>query len=97
MKQSMYTSYTDGIQCNSVLWMLCRVTGCVVADSDVTIHLQRMEFFIIIIFNYVLQPFKAYCEIWVRRSNFHHQASPRVLPHESTQRRMVELWARNFR
>jgi len=22
--------------------------------------------------------FKAYCAIWVRRSNFHHQASPRV-------------------
>jgi len=37
--------------------------------------------------------FKAYCAIWVRRSNFRHQASPRV----STQRRKVELWARNFR
>jgi uncharacterized protein YcbX len=33
--------------------------------------------------------------IWVRRSNFHHQASPRVSPSESTQRRKVELWARN--
>jgi len=29
------------------------------------------------IFNYALQPFKAYCAIWVRRSNFRHQASPR--------------------
>jgi len=48
-----------------------------------------------IIFNYALQPFKAYCAIWVRRSNFRHQASPRMSPRESTQRRKVELWARN--
>jgi hypothetical protein len=41
--------------------------------------------------------FKAYCAIWVRRSNFRHQASPRVSPRESTQRRKVELWARNVR
>jgi hypothetical protein len=47
------------------------------------------------IFIYALQPFKAYCTIWVRRSNFRHQASPRVSPGESTQRRKVELWARN--
>ena len=31
--------------------------------------------------------FKAYCAILVRRSNFRHQASPRVSPRESTQRR----------
>jgi len=43
------------------------------------------------IFNYALQPFKAYCAIWVKRSNFRHQASPRVSPRESTQRRKVEL------
>jgi len=43
------------------------------------------------IFSYALQPFKAYCAIWVRRSTIRHQASPR----ESTQRRKVELWARN--
>jgi len=30
---------------------------------------------------------------WVRRSIFRHQASPRVSPRESTQRRKVELWA----
>jgi hypothetical protein len=47
------------------------------------------------IFNYALQPFKAYCAIWVRRSNSRHQASPRMSPRESTQRRKVELWARN--
>jgi hypothetical protein len=41
--------------------------------------------------------FKAYCAIWIRRSNFRHQASPRVSPLESTQRRKVELWARNVR
>ena len=39
--------------------------------------------------------FKAYCAIWVKRSNFSHQASPRVSPRESTQRRKVELWAKN--
>jgi hypothetical protein len=38
---------------------------------------------------------KAYCAILVRRSNFRHQASPRVSPRESTQRRKV--WARNVR
>jgi hypothetical protein len=41
--------------------------------------------------------FKAYFAIWVRRSNFRHQASPRMSPCESTQRRKVELWAQNFR
>jgi len=46
---------------------------------------------------YALRPFKAYCAIWVRRSNFRHQASPRVSPRESTQRRKVEMWARNVR
>ena len=40
---------------------------------------------------------KAYFAIWVRRSNFRHQASPHVSPRESTQRRKVELWARNVR
>jgi len=47
---------------------------------------------IIIIFNLGTAAFKAYCAIWVRRSNFRHQASPRVTPRESTQRRKVELW-----
>jgi len=41
--------------------------------------------------------FKAYCAILVRRSNFRHQASPRVSPRESTQQRKVELWGRNVR
>jgi len=41
--------------------------------------------------------FKAYCAILVRRSNFRYQASPRVSPRENTQRRKVELWARNAR
>ena len=41
--------------------------------------------------------FKAYCAIWFRRSNFCHQTSPHVSPSESTQRRKVELWARNVR
>jgi hypothetical protein len=41
--------------------------------------------------------FEAYCAILVRRSNFRHQASPRVSLRESTQRRKVELWAKNVR
>ena len=52
---------------------------------------------LLFIFNCALQLFKAYCAIWVRRSNFRHQESPRVSPRESTQRRKVELWARNVR
>jgi hypothetical protein len=53
---------------------------------------------IIIIFNlthYSLQGLLF--AIWVRRSKFRHQASPRVSPRERTQRRKVELWARNVR
>jgi hypothetical protein len=49
------------------------------------------------IFSYALQIFKAYFTIWVRRSNFRHQASPRVSPRKSTHRRKVELWERNVR
>jgi hypothetical protein len=49
------------------------------------------------IFNYALQPFKAYCAIWVRRFNFRYQASPRVSPRECTKRRKMELRARNVR
>jgi len=41
--------------------------------------------------------FKAYCAILFRRSNFCHQACPRMSPRESTQQRKVELWARNVR
>jgi len=52
---------------------------------------------IIIIFITTHCSLKAYCAILVRRSNFRHQASPRVSPRESTQRRKVELWARNVR
>jgi hypothetical protein len=41
--------------------------------------------------------FKAYFAIWVRCSNICHQASPHMSPRESTQRRKVELRARNVR
>jgi len=57
----------------------------------------NIQYVTIIIFNLRTEAFKAYCAIWVRRSNFRHQASPRVSPRESTQRRKVELWARNVR
>ena len=52
---------------------------------------------VIIIFNLRTASFRAYRTIWVRRSNIRHQASPRVSPRESIQRRKVELWARNVR
>jgi len=48
-----------------------------------------------IIFNLRTAAFKVYCAIWVRRSNFRHQASPRLSPRERIQRRKVELWTRN--
>jgi len=40
--------------------------------------------------------FKAYCAIWIRRSNFRHQASPRVSPRESTQRNCGREMSGNF-
>jgi hypothetical protein len=60
-------------------------------------YIRWLIIIIIIIFNLHTAAFKAYCAIWVRRSNFRHQASPRVSPRESTQRRKMELWARNVR
>jgi hypothetical protein len=52
-------------------------------SANILTFIQRTKF----IFNYALQPFKAYCEIWIGRSNFRHQASPLVSPRERTQRR----------
>jgi hypothetical protein len=62
-------------------------------------HLLRENYveYIFIVFNLRTAAFKAYCAIWVRHSDFRHQASPRVSPRDSTQRRKVELWARNVR
>jgi len=48
-------------------------------------------------FNLRTATFKAYCATGLRHSNFRHQASPRVSPRKSTQRRKVELWARIVR
>jgi hypothetical protein len=77
---------------------------CEIADLALQLNKNRKNvysscftFCIIFIFNFALQPFKAYCAIWVRRSNFRLQASPRVSPCENTQRRKMELWARNVR
>jgi hypothetical protein len=50
---------------------------------------------IIIVFQLCTTAFKAYCAILVRHSDFHHQASPRVSPRESTQQLKVKLWAIN--
>jgi len=70
----------------------CRCTRIV--TSEISIHEFRE--FIIHISTYLLQIFKANCAIWLRSSNFRHQVSPRVSPRDSTQRRKVELWERNF-
>jgi hypothetical protein len=58
-------------------------------------HLQYP--IIIIIFNLCTAPFKAYCGIWVRHSNFRHQVPPCVSPRDSTQLWKVERWTRNVR
>jgi hypothetical protein len=51
----------------------------------------------IIIFQLRTAVFKAYCAILIKRSNFRHQASLRLSPRKSTQRRKVELWEKNLR
>jgi len=56
---------------------------------------SRLPF--IYLYYYALQFLKAYYATWIRRSNFRHQASPRMSPRERTQRWIVELWARNVR
>jgi len=61
--------------------------------TDSSKYTTEEWFFDVIIYNLRTAAFKVYCGIWVRRSNFRHQASPR----ESTQRRKVELWTRNVR
>jgi hypothetical protein len=56
-------------------------------ECDLVLHVSISSIIIIIIiiiiFNVRTAAFKAYCAIWVRRSNFRHQASPRVSPRES--------------
>jgi len=52
---------------------------------------------VVVVFQLRTAAFKTYCVIWIRSSNFRHQASPHVSPRESTQWQKVELWARNAR
>jgi hypothetical protein len=51
-------------------------------NDYLSVHVELGNFKVIevllLFFNYALQPFKAYCATWVRRSNFRYQASPRV-------------------
>jgi hypothetical protein len=68
-------------------------TACVLCEVRSTF----LYYYYSLFSNYRTAAFKAYWEIWVRCSNFRHQASPRVSPRESTQRRKVEMWARNVR
>jgi hypothetical protein len=56
--------------------------------------IRHKNVILLLLFSTMACSLKAYCAILVRRSNFLHQASPRVSPRESTQRRRLELWAR---
>jgi len=62
------------------------VSLCTVLLRNYVMNYLFVRFSLVFIHNYALQHFKAYCAIWIRRSNFRHQASPRVSPHESAQR-----------
>jgi hypothetical protein len=77
----------------SLFTLLSTVTD--VAQCCSTHRLQKIQStgVLLLFFNLRTAAFKAYCVIWVRHSNFRHQASPR----ESTQRWKAELWARNVR
>ena len=76
---------------------MCQHCSAFLYETVEFLPLCRLGIIIIIIFNLRTTVFKAYCAIWVRRSNFRHQTSPRMPPRESTQRRKVELWARSVR
>jgi hypothetical protein len=65
--------------------------------QQAVLYMPQTIIIIIIIFNLRTAAFKAYCAIWVRCSNFRHQASPHLSPRDSTQWWKVELWARNVR
>jgi len=86
-----------------VTWHRCLMLLQMSSDFRATLyfyHHSRLEVFCSLIHYYFqlrTAAFKAYCAIWVRRSNFRHQASPRVSTRKSTQRRKVEWWARNVR
>jgi hypothetical protein len=86
---------------NFVTQCICVFHMFIILDTDYVNRLHVLYcvslYDSVFIFNYALQPFKAYCAIWIGLFNFRHQASPRVSPRESTQRRKVELWARNVR
>jgi hypothetical protein len=51
---------------------------------------------LLLFFNYTLQPSKAYCAIWVRRSSFQHQASPRMERRWNCGREMFGKFCLNF-
>ena len=67
---------------------LTRITG-ILHEALHTCNISHSS--LLVVYTTTHCSLKAYCAILVRRSNFHHQVSPR----ESTQRRKVKLWARN--
>jgi len=69
----------------------CVVEGQIKIGSRVGESCIIIIIIIIIIIQLRTASFKAYFAFWVRRSNFRRQASPRVSPRESTQRRKVKL------
>ena len=71
------------MSCLRAKW--CQVFRTPDGGLNVTRTRHNVTFFFLI-FNLRTAAFKVYCAIWVRRSNFNHQACPRV-----------SLWARSFR
>jgi len=84
--------YTCSYAANGTIIVHCECHCTRIDTSKLPVH-ETCEVFINI-FKLRTAAFKVYCAICVRISNFRHQASPRVSPRESTQRRKVELWAR---
>jgi hypothetical protein len=89
---------------HNVMLYVCRVSRSHLHCHSYGTHFRMhtvllpcsLPFFVVCIyFQLHTAAFKSYCAIWVRCSNFCHQASPCVSPRESTQRQKVELWARN--
>ena len=87
--------YTFICAANNKIIVQCHSRCTRTVTSELSVHETCKV--IINIFNLRTADFKVYCAICVRSSNFRHQASTRVSQRESTQRRKVELWARNVR
>jgi hypothetical protein len=83
--------------CVHMLVDFASVPNCLKILITSLVHNPRRIGFSLHLFSTTHCNLNAYCAILVRLSNFRHQASPRMSPRESNQRRKVELWASNVR